>query len=84
MMFVRMNGFDDLRLRLLSKVKIPAHLQIHPEIWRVTKEFRQAQSTARGNPPPVNSRRVIVDGQTVEAAAAAFGLSRVTDSNPPP
>jgi hypothetical protein len=84
MMFVCMDAFDDHGLRLLSKVKIPAHLQIHPEIRRVTKEFRQAQSTARGNPPPVNSRRVIVDGQTVEAAAAAFGLSRVTDSNPPP
>lgn len=52
MMFVRMDGFDDLVLRLLSKVKIPAQLQIHPEIRRVTKEFRQAQSTARGNPPP--------------------------------
>jgi hypothetical protein len=47
-MFVRMNGFDDLGLRLLSKVKIPAQLQIHPEIRRIAEEFREAQSTIWG------------------------------------
>ena len=43
---------QDMHLFALSTVQIPAKLQIHPQVGRGVKEFRQAQGGAGSDTAP--------------------------------